>query len=200
MIQLSTVGKTPVVVEEGLTKSMPNKLYIVHTKDETDYSYEQEAKKLKKEIEAKFNIIVNLLKVDAFDTDQIIDSILTTIHNEREEDPSLSKRDFVINITGGTNLMAAAASTAAYLSGSRVLYVMHPSKFRGDDLVKELPLPPRPENDSRGKTSLTTAIILEKIRDFKGSRCTNQMLLEKVREDRRCGKKQRIEYHLRKLA
>jgi hypothetical protein len=51
MIQLSLVGKTPIVVEEGLTKSMPNKLYIIHTEDEEDYKYEQEAKKLKKHME-----------------------------------------------------------------------------------------------------------------------------------------------------
>jgi hypothetical protein len=142
-----------------------------------------------------------LLKVDAFDLEQIINTILTTIHNEIEENPSLSKRDFVINITGGTNLMAAAASTAAYFSGSRVLYVMHRAKFRskfsGDDPVKELPIPPRPENDNRGKTSLTTAVILEKIRDSK--KCTYNMLLKAIRQDPRCRKKQRIEYHLKKL-
>jgi hypothetical protein len=198
MIQLSLVGKTPVVVKEGLTKSMPSKLYIIHTKDEGDYKYEQQAKNLKKQIEDEHRIIVDLLKVDAFDLEQIINTILTTIHDEREKNPSLvPRRDFIINITGGTNLMAAAASTAAYFSGSRVIYAMDRSKYRGDDPVKELPMPPRPENDDRGKTSLTTAIILEKIRDFK--KCTYKMLLEAIRQDHRCRKKQRIEYHLRKL-
>jgi hypothetical protein len=197
VIQLSLVGKTPAVVEEGLRKALPDKLYIVHTKDESDYRYEQEAKILKTKIEDKYKITIDLLKVDAFDMDQIINTILTTIHNERQENPSLTKKDFVINITGGTNLMAASATTAAFLSGSRVLYVMDPSKFRGGDLVKELPMPIRPENDNRGKASLTTAIILEKIDNFK--KCTNQMLLEATRQDRRCKKKQRIDYHLRKL-
>jgi nucleoside-diphosphate-sugar epimerase len=196
-VQLSLIGKTPVVVKEGLTKSMPNKLYIIHTKDERDYNYEQQAKNLKKQIEDEQGIIVDLLKVDAFDLEQIINTILTTIHDEREKNPSLSKRDFVINITGGTNLMAAAASTAAYFSGSRVIYAMDRSKYRGDDPVKELPMPPRPENDNRGRASLTTAIILEKISDFK--KCTYKMLLEAIRQDHRCRKKQRIEYHLRKL-
>jgi len=127
LVPLSLVGRTPEVVEEGLTKSSPDKLYIVHTKDESDYSYQEEAKELKKRIGREYKIKVDLLKVDAADLDQIIDTILTAIHNERKENPSLSKRDFVINITGGTNLMAAAATTAAYLSGSRVIYVMHPS-------------------------------------------------------------------------
>ena len=198
MIQLSLVGRTPAVVEEGFRKSLPQKLYIVHTKDESDYSFEQEAKKLKTKIEVKYKITAHLLKVGAFDMDQIIDTILTTIDNEREENPSLTKKDFVINITGGTNLMAAAASTAAYFSGSRVFYVMDSSKFRGDDLVKELPIPPRLENNNRGKTSFTTAIVLEKIQNFK--KCTNHMLLKAIQQDRRCKRKQRIEYHLRKLA
>jgi len=94
--------------------------------------------------------------------------------------------------------MVAAAATAAYLAGARVYYVMEPSKYRGEDVVKELPMPIRPENDNLGNTSRTTAIILEKIKKLK--KCTNHMLLEEVRKDPRLKKNQRIEYHLRKLA
>jgi hypothetical protein len=198
LIQIALLGETPDVVEEGLRKSLPNKLYIIHTKDELDYRYENEAKVLKTKIETRYNIVTNLLKVDAFDMDQIIKTILTTIYRERKENSSLTKRDFVVNITGGTKLMVAAASTAAYLSGSRVFYVMHPSKFKGDDLIKELPMPIQPENNNKGNTSRTTTIILEKIQNF--GKCTNRMLLDAVQQDRRLKKNQRIEYHLRKLA
>ena len=48
MIQLATLGLTPIVVEEGLKKSIPERLYIIHTKDESNYNFEKEAKKLKK--------------------------------------------------------------------------------------------------------------------------------------------------------
>ena len=195
MIQLATLGLTPIVVEEGLKKSIPEKLYIIHTKDEANYNFEKEAKKLKNKIEDLYKVPTILLKVDAFDMDKIIKSILNIIQKEKK--PNLTKKDFAINITGGTKLMVAAATTAAYLAGARVYYVMEASKHRGEDLVKELPMPVRPEDDNLGNTSKTTAIILQKIKKL--GKCTNAMLLDEVRRDRRLKKNQRIEYSLNKL-
>ena len=195
MIQLATLGLTPIVVEEGLKKSIPEKLYIIHTKDEANYNFEKEAKKLKNKIEDLYKVPTILLKVDAFDMDKIIKSILNIIQKEKK--PNLTKKDFAINITGGTKLMVAAATTAAYLAGARVYYVVEASKHRGEDLVKELPMPVRPEDDNLGNTSKTTAIILQKIKKL--GKCTNAMLLDEVRRDRRLKKNQRIEYSLNKL-
>jgi len=195
MIQLATLGLTPIVVEEGLKKSIPEKLYIIHTKDESNYNFEKEAKKLKKKIETEYLVPTFLLKVDAFDMDKIIKSILNVILKEKK--PNFTKKDFAVNITGGTKLMVAAATTAAYLAGARVYYVMEASKHRGEDLVKELPMPVRPEDDSSGNTSRTTAIVLEKIKKL--GKATHGMLLEEVRKDRRLKKNQRIEYSLKKL-
>jgi hypothetical protein len=176
---------------------MPEKLYIIHTADQANYKFEAEAKKLALRIEETYKIQAILVKVDPFDMDQNIKSILQIISAERKVNSSLSKRDFVVNLTGGTKLMVAAAATAAYLAGSRVFYVMDSSKYRGDDIVKELPMPIIPEDNSRGRTGKTTAIVLEKIRKL--GRCTNHMLLEELRKDNRVKKNQRIEYHLRKL-
>jgi len=164
MIQFALVGLTPIVVEEGLRKAVPDKLYIIHTKNESNYKFETEAKKLKLKIEKQHKIPTTLLKVDAFDMDETIRIILTTINKEKKINRNLGKKDFAVNITGGTKLMVAAASTAAYLAGARVYYVMESSKHRGEDLVKELPMPVRPEDDSHGNTSKTTAIILQKIK------------------------------------
>src|SRR5687767_510085 len=149
MIQIALVGDNPIVVEEGLKKTMPDKLYILHTKNEPEpkYQYETEAQKLQKKIEDQFKVPVTLLKVDAFDMDQIIRTILRTIQGECKKS-GLTKNDFIINITGGTKLMVAAASTAAYLAGARVYYVMDSSLYRGENLVKELPMPVRPEDDN----------------------------------------------------
>ena len=196
MIQIALVGLTPIVVEEGLKKAMPDKLYILYTKDETEYKFEREAKKLKTNIENQFKLPTILLKVDAFDMDQIIRTILSTIQIERKKS-GLTKKDFIINLTGGTKLMVAAASTAAYLAGTRVFYVRDSSKYRGEDLVKELPMPARPEDDNQGNTSRTTAIVLEKIKKL--GKCTNRMLLEEIRMDHRLKRNQRLEYHLKKL-
>jgi len=197
LIQIALVGLAPIVVEEGLRKSIPDKLYILHTKNESNYKFEAEAKKLKLKIENQYKIPTILLKVDAFDMDEIIRTILTTIKKEKRKNPNLIKKDFAINLTGGTKLMVASAATAAYLAGTRVYYVMESSKHRGEDLVKELPMPVRPEDDNKGNTSRTTAIILEKIKRL--GKCTNQMLLDNVQKDRRLKKNQRIDYHLKKL-
>ena len=196
MIQIAMVGRTPIVVEEGLKKAMPDKLYILYTKDESDFKFEVEAKNLKKKIEDVYKVSTSLLKVDAFDMDQIIKTILCTIQAERKKS-SLTKKDFIINITGGTKLMVAAASTAAYLAGSRVFYVMDSSKYRGEDIVKELPMPIRPEDDNKGNTSKTTSIVLEKIKKL--GKCTNNMIIEEMRKDPRLKKNQRLDYHLKKL-
>ncbi len=195
MIQIALVGKNPIIVEEGLKKTMPNKLYIIHTEDTTDHQYEFEAIKLKEKIEDLYKVPTSLLKVDPFDMDQVIRTILLTIQAEIKL--GLTKKDFIINITGGTKLMVAAASTAAYLAGSRLYYVVHSSKYRGEDLVMELPMPIRPEDDNKGNTSKTTAIILQHIKKI--GKCTNYMLLEEIRKDPRLKKNQRLEYHLKIL-
>lgn len=197
MIQLATLGLTPIVVEEGLKKSIPEKLYIIHTKNETNYNFETEAKQLKKKIEDQYKVPTTLLKVDAFDMDKIIHSILEIIHKERKANSKLTTKDFAVNITGGTKLMVSAATVAAYLASTRVYYVMEASKYRGEDLVKELPMPIIPQDNNKGNTSRTTAIILEKIKKL--GKCTNAILLEEVRKDSRIKKHQRIEYHLKKL-
>lgn len=197
MIQIALVGRTPVVVEEGLRKSIPEKLYLIHTKDQHDYKFETEAKKLKKKIEEQYRIPVTLIRVDPFDMDENIKAVLTIVSNERNSKQSLINKDISINVTGGTKLMVAAASTAAYLAGCKVYYVMDPSKYRGENLVKELPMPIRPENNDKGNTTGTTAIIIGIIKKL--GKCTNNRLLEEARNHHRLNKKQRIEYHLKKL-
>jgi hypothetical protein len=173
-------------------------LYILHTENQPDdHPYEDEANNLKAKIITEYKIPVELLKVGPFDMKQILNTILSTIMKEKKLDPTLNNKDFVINITGGTKLMVSAASTAAYLSGSKLYYVMDPTKFRGDDPVQELPLPIRAENDNKGNTSKTTAIILEKIKNL--GKCNHIMLREELRKEKRLKKKQRIQYHLDKL-
>ena len=197
MIQIALLGRTPVVVEHGLRKSVPTKLFILHTENQPDYQYESEANALKAKITSEYNIPVVLLRVSAFDMTGILNTILGTILKEKESNSTLTRKDFAINITGGTKLMVSAASAAAFLAGSRLYYVMESTKYRGDDPVIELPLPARPENDDRGNTSKTTAIILEKIKKL--GKCNNMMLLEDVQKDKRLKKSQRIQYHLDKL-
>lgn len=195
-IQIATIGDTQIVVEEGLRKNTPEKLYILHTKNERSkeklkteleslqkeknesvreskiqqvktQQYTDNAKKLKKELEKKWNIGVELALVDKFDTDVMIATILNIINDEieqsRQDDEPKTSKDFVINITGGTKAMVAGAACAAYLAQSKMYYVLHPNEARGTDLVKELPVPLRAENSSRGKTDKTSGIVLQAI-------------------------------------
>jgi len=201
LIQIATVGDTQEVVKIGLGKILPDKLYIIHTTNERtktelttelkqakedgneNYTkflkikqYETNAKSLKKEIENDFKIPVELLSVHKFESNQVINSILSVIDKEQKI-KRRDKKDFVINITGGTKAMVAGAACAAYLAQARMYYVLHPTEARGKELVRELPVPGRAENNSRGKNVKTSSIILSKLREF-GRPCSNKEFLE----------------------
>lgn len=213
MIQIALVGLTPQVVEEGLRKATPDKLYIIHTKNEKDYDFETKAKELEHKIKDQFKISVVLQKVDAFDMEQIIRAILTTINKERSANPKLGKKDFIVNLTGGTKLMVAAAATAAYLAQSRIFYVHDPTKVRGKEIVQELPVPIRSDIPERGDSTRTTSIVLAKLREL--GTANNKHLLDSLANQRitiithdKSGKKkikvrhftgQILSYHLGKL-
>jgi hypothetical protein len=201
MIQIATVGDTQEVVKIGLGKILPEKLYIIHTTNErskkdltaelkkakedknesyTNFlkikQYETNAKSLKKEIETDFKIPVELKSVHKFESNQVIESILSIIDKEQKIQRR-DKKDFVVNITGGTKAMVAGAACGAYLAQTRMYYVLHPTEARGKELVRELPVPGRAENNSKGKDTRTSAIILSKLRDYDRP-CSNKDFLE----------------------
>ena len=199
MIQIALVGETPEVVEEGVRKNVPEKLFILHTKNETHYKFQNEAKKLGRKIASEYQIPTVLVLVGAYDTDDVINKILIIIAKERKQSRSLERSDFAINITGGTKAMVAAASTASYIAGSRLYYVLNPEQARGTDIVLELPVPSIPRNDNRGNTTKTTSIVLQFI--GKLGKTNNSILLQKLRDSRKITKltPQKLQYHLQKL-
>ena len=199
MIQIALVGETPQVVEEGIRKNVPEKLFILHTKNESRYKFQDVAKRLKRKIVSEYQIPTELVMVGAYDTEDVIKKILNIIANERKRSKSLERSDFAINITGGTKAMVAAASTASYIAGSRLYYVLLPEEARGKDLVKELPVPSIPRNDSRGNTTKTTSIVLQFI--GKLGKTNSSLLLHKLQDSRKITKltPQKLSYHLQKL-
>ena len=200
MIQIALVGETPVVVEEGIRKNVPEKLYILHTKNEVHFKFANDAKKLKKKIETNSKIPTELVQVQAYDMGDVIQKILKIISNEKKKSKKfLDRKDFAINITGGTKAMVAAASTASYIAGSRLYYVLNPEQARGTDMVLELPVPSIPRNDSRGNTTKTTSIVLQFI--GKLGTTNNSLLLHKLQDSRKVTKltPQKLYYHLQKL-
>ena len=54
MIQIALVGETPQVVEEGIRKNVPEKLFILHTKNESRYKFQDVAKRLKRKIVSEY--------------------------------------------------------------------------------------------------------------------------------------------------
>lgn len=121
-------------------------LWLLHSKKSNKYDFPKIAKKLEKEITAAYPQITIKKKVieSAFSEDPTIDAIHELIKDEEDADPSLIRNDFVVNITGGTNIVAAAAILAATFAGTRAHYIREPQKGdpRGTKYVYELPIQP----------------------------------------------------------
>jgi len=205
MIQIATFGSTPIVVTRGLEWKVPEKLYLLYTggkhkaEDGKLHVYPKEAKEFIKNAEERFKLKGELVLVDAFDINSVMHSILKIISDERKQNPKITLDDFVVNLTGGTKPMVAAAATAVYIANVKAIYVHDEKYTKNQEIVKILPVPKRPINDDKGNTSKTTSIVLEKINQM--GKCTHNMLRDKVREDRRIKKKnQRIEHSLKVLS
>ena len=121
------------------------KLWLIHSKKNLKYDFPKIAKKLERELNTVYPQIIIKKKIidSAFSEDPTIDAILKIIQEE-EEDPSIIRKEFVVNITGGTNIVAAATILAATFYGLRAHYVREPQK--GDPkrtkYVYELPIQP----------------------------------------------------------
>lgn len=186
MIQIATVGDTQIVVKEGLRRTPPEKLYILHTENEKAKSefdeamkkakgkekdhlktqqYKDNAEKLKKEIINEYKIPVELVQVGKYDTYDVIREIQNIISKEKKKNTKLQGNDFAINITGGTKAMVAGAACSAYLAQTKMYYVLQYHEAKGKELVIELPVPPRVKsrNTISGSTENTTSRILERI-------------------------------------
>lgn len=204
MIQIATFGSTPIVITKGLEWKVPEKLYVLHTsgkhKSEEDgkvHDYPREAKRFSKSAEKRFNLKTKLVLVDAFDINSVLHAILKIINEEKTKN-KIPLNNIIVNLTGGTKPMIAAAATAVYIANVKAIYVKDEKYTKNEEIVKVLPIPKRPINDDKGNTSKTTSIVLEKIKDL--GKCTHQMLRDEVRKDRRITKKnQRIEHSLKNL-
>ncbi len=86
-----------------------------------------------------------IVQVGGFDFQEIVDKIydIYNYHNEKNT-------DFSINITGGTNLMAAAACSTAFFTGAKIYYLLYdpenPDQPLSERMV-EVPTPKIPDVD-----------------------------------------------------
>lgn len=206
MIQIALFGKFhDVVIRKGVEWKVPDKLHLLHTDmkytdtDNKEKNFSKQAKKIGNELQKEFQFEVILHKVDGFDIDDVMTTILKILSDEKKLNFSV---EAYVNITDGTKPMAAAATTAVYISKAtmdvNVIYIYDSRYSRNQEIVTILPIPKRPVNDAKGNTSKTTSIVLEKLKILK--KCTHQMLRDEVRKDRRIeNKHQRIEHSLKIL-
>jgi hypothetical protein len=196
-------------------------LWLIHSKKgKTDFP--KIAKKLKKDLQSAYPRLKIKLKTiaSAFEIDPTMDAISEIIHKEMDEGNVLTNNEFTLNITGGTNVMAAATMISATWHNTKAHYVLEPQKNDPADKQYVLDLPVKSRgiakmkenqlntlkiiNDSNYYIENTPEGIEPKI--IKGS-ITRQNLLEKVndlKEKKKTNKqtsktKVRLEYIVKEL-
>lgn len=87
---------------------------------------------------AAFGYDVEVHEISAFELRSVVDTIVTIA----KEHPS---EKIYVNITGGTNLMAGAATSSAFFIGANPYYVLEPQADESiEELIVSLPAPTQP--------------------------------------------------------
>lgn len=110
-----------------------DKVYLLTSK-----KYLETAYKLREKLQ-DFGYTSDIREIDAFDLRNVVDSIVDIARIHKED-------KLHINITGGTNLMAGAATASAFFIGATAYYVLEKKDEKQPitTLVKELPIPTQP--------------------------------------------------------
>lgn len=182
-IHIATAGQAvePVIKAFNAIPGI-DRIYILYSK-----SFIESAEHLE-QFFSNAMVETRLRPVDGFDFQGIVDMIYSIYSEEHGKDVQFS-----INITGGTNLMAAAACSCAFFVGARICYVLRdPEKSASEQLVW-IPTPRTPDlNRIKGKTLEILAYILQRADD--GSPITTADINSHFNVD-----KQNSSYHLRIL-
>ena len=110
------------------------RVYLLHSPDETVNpgpkkrgikKFKKIATELRDDLNDHYDnkFPIKLIPINAFDTDSIIDTIVGIIFKEYP-DRIVTKKHIVINVTGGTNLMAVAAMIAAGSQQTGAYYIL----------------------------------------------------------------------------
>ena len=165
-IHIAMMGK----VTEPVTKSFQalgyDKLYLLASS-----RYQESIDAVTAALGA-FDVPVEVRYISGFDFQEIVDAIYRIY--ETENGKSIS---FSINITGGTNLMAAAACTCAFFIGATIYYVM-----MGDGPVKDQVIPiPTPKTPNMAAIKQDTREFLRFILEesTKGNPVTTDSLMSR---------------------
>ena len=159
-IFISPIGKTTEHVKTWLAEeSGVQILWLIHSKkDKTDFP--KIAKKLKKELQSAYpRLKIKLKTIDsAFVIDPTMDAISEIIHKEKDDDHASVPSEFTLNITGGTNAMAAATMISATWYGTKAHYVLEPQKGDPEDTQYVTDLPVKSIGTARMKDNQLTIL------------------------------------------
>jgi hypothetical protein len=135
-------AKNPDHIWDGLKELIPaERLYLLHSSNSAKVKFADIARITKEEVEKNFCKTI-LVEINAFDMMSVWNTIDKIVTNEMDKDTMLSPRDFAVNVTGGTNMMAAAATVAATLIGCRAYYIRDRRVENIKKHTEELPIPP----------------------------------------------------------
>ncbi len=136
-----------------------------------------------------FGVEVGVEYVSGFDFQEIVNAIYRIYESESS---GSNLNTFSINITGGTNLMAAASCSCAFFIGATIYYVM-----MGDGLVKDQVVPiPTPKTPNMALLKPETRQILRFI--LKEAECNRPVTTAKLMDE--FGKtKQSLNYQINVL-
>ena len=132
------------------------KLYLLHSPDDEKFKFRVIALGVKKKLEATGFDGVVLKQINAFDMNGIISAIIGIVDQE--------KPPYFVNITGGTNLMAGAATAAAFFVGAKAYYVLgeRGGKIEESEVI-ELPMPNVPYYRTINKSQLQVLEALSRL-------------------------------------
>jgi len=180
-------------------------LWLIHSK-KGEIDFVKIAKKLASDLKSAYpRLKIKLKTIDsAFEIDPTMDAISEIIHKEMDDGNALTSKEFTLNITGGTNVMAAATMISATWHNTKAHYVLEPQKNDPADrqYVLDLPVKSRGiakmkenqlntlkiindsnyyiENTPEGiepeiiKGSITRQNLLDKVNDLKEKKKTNK--------------------------
>lgn len=151
-IFIAPIGIHPDFVKTWLKEESRNltKLWLIHSPDgKVDFA--KKAKKLASELKKSYSELKIELKVleDALTIDPVMNAITEIINQEESNDPMLLREEIVINITGGTNVVAAGAMNSANYYQTKCHYVLirQDGDPKNKRLVREVPISVKPKND-----------------------------------------------------
>ena len=145
VVHIAPIGKNVAHVKEWLREVQPiTKVWLIHSKKDSTNNFPKIAKDLAKKIQEDYaGVDVELhLNDNPLNLDGTMDAIDAIISKEQKEN-DVEKYEFCINVTGGTNVMSAAAILSATFKGTRAQYVLNRNINPGQkSYVEELPIRP----------------------------------------------------------